>query len=93
MKTNGDFELSDVPQLRRSGNIKNLLGARGALLFAAEEIETNSIGAGRAMTAAEQSEIDGHIAQIRDINDELAEYKIRRIADCAGSGLIPVLPF
>jgi hypothetical protein len=93
MTTNGDYELSDVPRLRKRGGIADMLGARAALFFAAEEIETNSIGAGRAMTSAEQSEIDGHLAQIRDINDYLSEYKRQRIADCAGSGLSPVLPF
>ena len=93
MKANGDFALSDVPELRKRGGPKNLLGARAALLSAAEDIETNSIGAGRAMRADEQRDFDGYLSQIRDIGEYLAEYKRQRIADTAGSGLSPVFPF
>jgi len=93
LTTSGELDRSDVGRLRKRGGPWNLLGARGALLSAAEDIETRSIGAGRAMTAAEQIDIDDCLSQIRDINEELAGYKRLRIADCAGSGLSPVLPF
>ena len=93
MEANGDYALSDVPQLRKRGGPKDLLGARGALLSAAEDVETNSIGAGRAMTADEQRNFDGYLSQIRGINEDLAVYKRQRTADTAGSGLLPVFPF
>jgi hypothetical protein len=93
MKANGDYALSDVAQLRKRGGPKDLLGARAALLSAAEDVEANSIGAGRAMTTTEQRDFDGYLSQIREISEELAEYKLARTADSAGSGLSPVFPF
>ena len=63
------------------------------MLEAAEAIEANSIGTGRAMTADEQRNFDEYLSQMQGIGRDLAEYERQRIADAAGSGLSPVLPF
>jgi hypothetical protein len=93
MTNNSNSKLAAVTALRKSGSPMGLLGARGVLLDAAEAIEANSIGAGRAMTADEQRNFDDYLSQLRSIGEDLAEYKRQRIADAAGSGLRPVLPF
>lgn len=86
------YELSRVPGLVARGGLKELLGARGALLTAAEEIMETCTSAARSMTPDEQRNIDDYMNQIRDINEDLAEYKRQRIA--ANTSDLPVIfPF
>jgi hypothetical protein len=87
MKANGYYDLSDVPHLLERGRIIDLLGARGALVDAAEEILNAAVSEERALKGDEQRRFDAHTAQVREINTKLAEYKRQRIADIVAAGL------
>jgi hypothetical protein len=98
MKSNGDYEISDVPRLLERGGPRyplNLLAARVPLFDAAERIVSAAVTEGRAIKPDEQQNFDDYSAQIRDINGRLAEYKRQRIAttDTASHGLAPVFTF
>jgi hypothetical protein len=93
MNTNNDFDLPRLPQIRETrGGPRDLLRERGDLLTAAEIIEANSIGSGRAMTSDEQRNTDGYLSRIKILNERLAEYKRRREAE-NDSGLPLHFPF
>jgi hypothetical protein len=92
MKTNGDYDVSEVPDLIRRGGPKELLGARAALLSAAEDIADASDRNARAMTPTEQRNFDYYTEQIRSVNEKLAEYKRQRIAN-NDSDLPVIFPF
>jgi hypothetical protein len=87
MKNNGDCELSDVPRLLERGGIKDLLGARAALVDAAEGLLNNAASEERSLKADEQRRFDEHTAQVRDITAKLAEHKRQRVADIVAAGL------
>jgi hypothetical protein len=53
----------------------SLLRTRADLLAAAELIEADTLGAGRAMTADEQRNMDHYLAGLKVLNERLAEYK------------------
>jgi hypothetical protein len=70
-----DYKLSDVPDLLERDGWVGLLGARAALLDAAEEVLNTAASEQRALKADEQRSFDEYSAQVRDINGRLAEYK------------------
>jgi hypothetical protein len=70
-----DYELSDVPRLLEQRRWPGWLGARAALMDAAEAILDAAASGERAMTKDEQKAFDEYSAQVRDINAKLAEYK------------------
>ncbi len=86
MKGNGDFELSDVPRLMERGGIGDMLGARAALMNAAEGLLNSAAAEERAMKDDEQRRFDEYITQVRDINAKLTEYKRQRVADVVAAG-------
>jgi hypothetical protein len=82
MSENYDIDLPRLPHIRETrGGPMDLLRARGDYLAAAEIVEANSIGSGRAMTEIEQRNLDSYLAQIKNLNERLAEYKRRREAE------------
>src|SRR5215831_4254822 len=89
---NGLPELSDVSRLLeewRSDGHKwlALLQARAALMDASNALMDAAARDGRGLKANEQTAVDAHLEQIREINGWLTEYKRQRIADLAAEGL------
>jgi hypothetical protein len=93
MSENYDIYLDRLPQVRITrGSPRDLLRTRADLLAAAELIETDTLGAGRAMTEDEQRNMDRYLAGIRTLNERLSEYKRQREAE-NDSGLPLHFPF
>jgi hypothetical protein len=87
MKSNGDYELSDVPALLERGGVRDLLSARSGLVNAAGDLLSKSTSENRALTGDERRRFDLHTEQIRDLTSQLAERKREKIADLAAQGL------
>jgi hypothetical protein len=84
---NGNDELSKVPRLmeqwRESRGTKwpALLQARAVLMDACEGLVATASKESRGLNTDECSAIDGHMAQIREINGNLAKIKADRVAE------------
>jgi len=89
MEKNGNYELSDVPQLIERGNFRSLLQARAALTDAAEAIIAAAGAENRGMTADESARFDGLLAQANEITARLDQDREQRVRGLAQLGVSP----
>ncbi len=84
MKTNGAYELHEVPglleQWRTGSKIdpRPLVNARAALLTACETLMNRAGAESRALTPDERIAFDDYSGQMHSINDDLAAYEHER---------------
>ncbi len=93
MKSNGDYELADVPRLMRSFNETNDLragiAARGVMMDACEALIDGAERESRALTADERRGFDLYSSDIRSINAELKRRKQERASGLVALGIDP----
>jgi len=87
---NEAHRVNEVPDLLEQWNESksplSLLQARSILLDASEGLMETAAREVRGLKPEELRTLDGHMEEMRSINDKLAEYKRQRVAEITADG-------